>query len=58
VIQARLEAIEKEIADLKRRLLPKRGRRAKTSNEGIWEGVEVTDADLDAVKGMGAAGQR
>jgi hypothetical protein len=49
-ILSRIEAIEAEIADLKKRLNSKPKRNVK-SLEGILSGIDVTDGDLEEAKG-------
>jgi hypothetical protein len=50
-ILIRISAIQKELEDLKQAIARElQGTRRPTKLEGLWDGIEITDEDLEAAE--------
>ena len=49
-IAVRLEAIEREIADLKQKLIAGTSASSVASLEGVWKDIHISDQEIEEVK--------
>jgi hypothetical protein len=49
-VLARIQAIEQELADLKKVLVSEIESPKKTKLKGLWKGINVTDDDIEEAK--------
>lgn len=49
-VLARIQAIEKELADLKKVLASEKEIPKKTKLKGLWKGTNITDEDIEEAK--------
>jgi len=49
-VLARIQAIEQELADLKKVIVSEIESPKKTKLKGLWKGINVTDEDIDEAK--------
>ena len=49
-VLARIQAIEQELADLKKVLVSEIENPKKTKIKGLWKGISVTDDDIEEAK--------
>jgi len=49
-VLARIQAMESELAELKKVIAPEIGGAKKTKIKGLWKGIDVTDEDIEEAK--------